>query len=87
MDLITSHISQVGLNSSSEVRGNFAGLGRSTVGVDIEGKEGQVFIELDGGGVDESGGFKLNTDGSYTGNRTDNCMYNVLFRQTLIARA
>lgn len=68
MNLITSHISQVVLNSSSEVRGIFPGLGRSGLETLIDGIDGHPFIEFTELGVigasETSSWWELNTAGS-----------------------
>lgn len=84
MDLITSHISHVLLNSSSVVCGKL---------VDFE-DVAEVQLEIDeelmlgagelGRGVGET---SWNTEGSYTGTRTERCMKGILLRHAWIARA
>jgi len=84
MDLITSHISHVLLNSSSVVCGKLVDLEEvAEVQLEIEEELMLGAGEL-GRGVGE---MSWNTEGSYTGTRTERCMKGILLRHAWIARA
>ena len=77
MVLITSHISHVLLNSSSVVCGKLVGL-EDAAETPLAIEEELMLGEGEPGrGV---GVTSWNTKGSYTGTRTERCMYGILFK-------
>lgn len=77
MVLITSHISHVLLNSSSVVCGKLVGL-EDAAETPLAIEEELMLGEGEPGrGVAVT---SWNTKGSYTGTRTERCMYGILFK-------